>query len=264
MPDQFNGHIALDVRDSTPDWTPYSRRGARRRAERADRPLRRHRPGRLVAVRRADPHADHAAARRQRADLHAVAHDGALLADALLLPHRPQPPPERVRLHRRGRHRLPGRERPHPRENGTIAAGAARTTATTRTGSARTTTSRPRRTTPAAPKSQLAAAAGLRPLLRLPRRRDQPVVSDAGRGQPLDRPAVPARGRLPPLQGPRRPGAADAARQPAAAPSRPWFMWFCPGANHAPAPRRPGVGRQVQGPVRRRLRGVPRVGARRA
>ena len=23
MPDQFNGHIALDVRDSTPDWTPY-------------------------------------------------------------------------------------------------------------------------------------------------------------------------------------------------------------------------------------------------
>ena len=32
-------------------------------------------------------------------------------------------------------------------------------------------------------------------------------------------------------------------------PSKPWFMWFCPGANHAPAPRSAGIHRQVQGQV---------------
>ena len=44
-------------------------------------------------------------------------------------------------------------------------------------------------------------------------------------------------------------------------PDKPWYLWFCPGANHAPhhAPR--GLHRQVQGRVRRRLRGLPRVGA---
>ena len=46
----------------------------------------------------------------------------------------------------------------------------------------------------------------LRPLLRLHRRRDQPVVSRADRGQPLRRAAVPARGRLSLLQGHRRQG----------------------------------------------------------
>ena len=45
------------------------------------------------------------------------------------------------------------------------------------------------------------------------------------------------------------------------APKKPWYLWFCPGANHAPhhAPR--GVHRQVRRAVRRRLRGLPRVGA---
>ena len=66
---------------------------------------------------------------------------------------------------------------------------------------------------PGRPEVQLAAAAGLRSLLRLHRRRDQPVVSDARRGQPLDRPALHARRGLPPVQGPRRPGAADDPRQ---------------------------------------------------
>ena len=49
--------------------------------------------------------------------------------------------------------------------------------------------------------------------------------------------------------------------QKATNPSKPWFMWFCPGANHAPHHSPEGLRRQVQGQVRRRLRGVPRVGA---
>ena len=44
-------------------------------------------------------------------------------------------------------------------------------------------------------------------------------------------------------------------------PDKPWYLWFCPGANHAPHHAPAGVHRQVQGQVRRRLRGVPRVGA---
>ena len=44
-------------------------------------------------------------------------------------------------------------------------------------------------------------------------------------------------------------------------PDKPWYLWFCPGANHAPHHAPAGVHRQVQGQVRRRLRGLPRVGA---
>ena len=162
-----------------------------------------------------------------------MAHDGAVLAHALVHPHRPQPPPERHGVHRRGRDRLPGLERPPARARRHHRPGAARQRLEHLLG--RQGPQRPTRGgQPGRPEVQLAAAAGLRPLLRLPRRRDQPVVSDAGRGQPRDRAAVPARGGLPPLQGPRRPGDADAARQHSPRPSRPWFMWLCPGANHAP------------------------------
>ena len=44
----------------------------------------------------------------------------------------------------------------------------------------------------------------------------------------------------------------------AIAPDKPFFLYYCPGAAHAPAPRPEGVGRQVQGHVRHGLRGVPR------
>ncbi len=102
---------------------------------------------------------------------------------------------------------------------------------------------------------------GLRPLLRLHRRRDQPVVSRPRRGQPLHRPAVPARGRLPPVQGPRRPGAAVHPRLQAVRARQAVVPVVLPGRQPRPAPRAAGVHRQVQGQVRRRLRGLPRVGA---
>ena len=111
-----------------------------------------------------------------------------------------------MRLHHRGGQRLPRRARPHSRRSAPPSGRSCRTTAAARSGWARTTTS-PRRTSPpGASRKRVAAAEGLRPLLRLPRRRDQPVVSRPGRGQPLHRPAVLAGGGLSPLQGPRRPG----------------------------------------------------------
>ena len=36
-------------------------------------------------------------------------------------------------------------------------------------------------------------------------------------------------------------------------PDKPWYLWFCPGANHAPHHAPQGVHRQVQGCVRRRV-----------
>ena len=81
---EFKGEINLDMRDSKPDWDAFRADKAPEGAPNVlvvlydDTGLRR-----LVAVRRPDQDADAAAARGQRADVLAVAHDGALLADAL-------------------------------------------------------------------------------------------------------------------------------------------------------------------------------------
>ena len=83
----------------------------------------------------------------------------------------------------------------------------------------------------------------------------------AGRGQQVHRPALPARGRLPPVQGPGRPGAADDPRQQADRAGQAVVPVVLPGRQPRPAPRARGVHRQVQGRLRRRLRGLPRVGA---
>ena len=213
MPPPFKGKISVDVRDSVPDWEPYTPPRAPEGSPNIlivlydDTGLAAWEPfgGR-------HPDADAAAPGRQRPALHAVAHHRAVLADALVLPHRAQPPPERHGVHRRGRDRLPGLERASPQGVRHDRARPARQRLEHLLG--RQGPLRPAGGgQPGRPEVQLAAAAGLRPLLRLHRRRDQPVVSDAGRGQPLDRPAVHARGGLPPLQGPRRPGAADDPRQ---------------------------------------------------
>ena len=78
-------------------------------------------------------------------------------------------------------------------------------------------------------------ARGLRPLLRLHRRRDQQLVPDAGRGQPLRRPALPPRGRLPPVQGPGRQG--DLASSPTARPRRRRSPGTCGSARAPTTPR---------------------------
>ena len=115
-----------------------------------------------------------------------------------------------------------------PGANGHIPASCAtlarccRTTAGARSGSARTTTCRSSSSPSARPKTLLAAAEGLGPLLRLPRRRDQPVVPgpDVRQPQVIDQPYQPG-GGLSPLQGSGRPGDPDAqgraADQPVAA-----------------------------------------------
>ena len=163
-----------------------SRPGARGSAERPRRPLRRHGLRRLVALRRADRDADPAAPGRRRAHLRAVAHDRAVLAHALRVPHGPQPPPERLRLDLRDLDRLPGLQLAHPARERLDGDRAARRRLEHVLGRQEPQHPR-RRVDDGLVEEGLAARARLRPLLRLHRRRDEPVVSRPRRGQPLHR-----------------------------------------------------------------------------
>ena len=87
------------------------------------------------------------------------------------------------------------------------------------------------------------------------------MVSRPDRRQPLHRAAVHARGGLPPLEGPRRPGDPDDPRRQGERAVAAVVHVVLPGREPRAAPRAAGVHRQVQGQVRRRLRGLPRVGA---
>ena len=83
MTKPFKGKIALDIRDSTPDWEPYlapqraggctQRSGARvgRRRLRDD-----------GGVRRSGRDAEHAAHRRSRCEVRELPHDRAVFTDA--------------------------------------------------------------------------------------------------------------------------------------------------------------------------------------
>jgi hypothetical protein len=237
-----------------------ARQGAPGGAERAGGPLRRHRAGRLVAVRRPDQHADDAAAGRQRPHLLPVAHHRAVLADPLGVPDRAQPPPERVRLDLGDLHRVPRLQLPHPPRERHHGDGAARRRLEHLLGRQEPQHPR-RRLDDGLLQEGLAAGPGLRPLLRLHRRRDQPVVSGPGRGQPLHRPALWPRGRLPPLQGPGRQGAGAHPRRQAVRAGQALVPVVLPRRQPRPPPRPPGLHRQVQGPLRRRLRGPTASGS---
>ena len=115
MAKRFGGTINIDIKDSVPDWEPYTQPIAA--GGRAERALHRARRRGLLgdgAVRRADRDAEHQPDRRARPDLHELPHDGAVLADALVPADRPQPHDQRHGLHHRGRVGVPERERAHP------------------------------------------------------------------------------------------------------------------------------------------------------
>ena len=231
----FNGVINLDVRDSVADWGPYlAEEAPRGRAERADRALRRHGPGGVVAVRRADRDADDAAPRRQRPDLQPVAHDGAVLADALVLPDRPQPPPERVRADRRGRPGVPRPHGAHPDGERGAGRGACARRAGTRSGSARTTTSRSTSGRWAATKRNWPLARGFDRFYGF-------IGGETNQWYPdlvednhyVEQPYTPEEGyHLSKDLADKALGFIRDSKQ--SHPDKPWFLWFCPGANHAP------------------------------
>ena len=122
----------------------------------------------------------------------------------------------------------PVRERLHLR-------GARSSTATTPTASASGTSRPVRRCNLAAYKGRWPLGPGLRALLRLPRRRDQPVVSGPRPRQPPSRAAGDPGGGLPPRRrtSPTRRSSSSATRR-SIDPDKPFFMYLAPDAGHAP------------------------------
>ena len=210
-------------------------RGAPRLAERprcgvGRRGLRRH--GR---VRRPDRDADHAPHRRTRPALHELSHHGPVLADAFEPAQRAATRPATTwRASPRRRRDSPGSRRRIPFENGMIAEVLnERGWNTYAVGKWHLTPGDEIDAVVLA--GTLAAWPRLRALLRVPGRRDQPVVSGPGLRQPPDRSArlAPRTATTCPRTSPTRPSEfiRDAK---AVAPDKPWFMYFCPGAAHAP------------------------------
>ena len=239
-------------------------RAAAREGGRAERAL--HRAGRHRLrpdglLRQPDQDAEHRCAGRQRPALQQHAHHGAVLADALVHPDRAQPPLERDVLHHRRLHRLSRRQRQHPvRERLALGDPAAEGLQHLR---ARQVAPDARRSDLGGrPVRPLAAGPRLRALLRLPRRRHPPVLPGAGLRQPRVEPEkTPEEGYhlTEDLADKAISFIADAKQ---VAPNKPFFMYFCPGAGSRAAPRAEGMGRQVQGPVRRRLGRLPREDVR--
>ena len=177
MSEPFKGKINVDIRDSVPDWSPFEPPKAPEGAPN------------VVYVVLDDvgfsamgcyggpietPNIDRIAGDGRA--LHAVAYDGVVLADALVSADRAQPHAQRHGVHHRGASGFPNANGVIPPENGQIQeilgdAGLehvhGRQVASVPGG----------RDEPRLVAAQLADGPGLRALLRVPRRRDQPVVS---------------------------------------------------------------------------------------
>ena len=218
---------------------------------------RRHRLRQPRLLRQPDRDAELRRARRRRPALQQHAHHGALLAEPRLRRHRAQPPQQRHGLHHRVRHRLPRLQRHHAVRERHALRDAAR---------ARLQHLHGRQVAPDAEQPgdggralrPLAAGARLRALLRLPRRRHQPVVSRPRLRQPPGRAAGDPGGGLPPHARPHRQVDRVHRRRPADRPRQALLPAPLLRGDARAAPRAQGVGRQVRGQVRRRLAGLPR------
>ena len=190
--------------------------------------------GQLGLLRQPDRDAELRRAGRRRPALQQHAHHGAVLAEPFVHPHRPQPPQQRHGLHHRVRHRLPRLQRRHPVRERLPVRDAARARLQHLHG-------RQVAPDPEQPGDRrralrpLAAGARLRTLLRLPRRRHQPVVSRPGLRQPPGRAAGarPRRATTSPRTWSTRSiqFIADAKQID---PDKPFYLHLCFGATHAP------------------------------
>ena len=163
-----------------------------------------------------------------------VAHHGALLADPLDAAHRTQPPSHRQRVHHGGGQRLPRCARPHPGRVRDCRAGSpGRRLEHLLAGQE-----------PQRPRDGRLARARAASNGRSPRASTATTASSAARPTSGIRTWSKTTTSLTPPYTPEEgyhlsKDLADQALQmirdqKASNPSKPWFMWFCPGANHAP------------------------------
>ena len=195
MAEPFKGTINVDIRDSEPDWAPFEPPKAPDGAPNVlyivlddvgfsamscyGGPIETPNIDRIVDDGR---------------PLHAVPHDGAVLADPLVPADRPQPHAQQHGLHHRGGDRVPERERHDPARERDALRDPRRARLEHLHG--RQVAPLPdRRDEPRLDAAQLADRPRLRALVRVPRRRDEPVVSRPRLRQPSGRPAAHARTR---------------------------------------------------------------------
>ena len=111
----FRGTVNIDIKDSVPDWEPYRQPIAPEGAPSVlyivldDVGF-----SALGVVRRVDRDAEHQSNRRSRSAVHRFPHDGAVLADPFVSAHWPQSHDQRDGLHQRGVVGVPQRQRSHP------------------------------------------------------------------------------------------------------------------------------------------------------
>ena len=258
MAKPFKGKIALDIRDSTPDWEPYLPPKA---PEGAPNVLL-HRLGRRRLrddgrVRRSGRDAEHAAHRGRGREVRELPHDRAVLADARVAADRPQRDDQRHGDDRRVRSGFPGISTRIPFENGFISEVLAEHGYNTYcVGKWHLTPGE---------ECNLAAFKGRWPLGRGFERFYGWLGGETNNWYPdlvhdnhqIDPPAT-ARGRLPPRRRPVRQGDRVHPRREGHR-ARQAVLHVLRAAGRArAAPRADGVGRQVQGQVRPGLRGDPR------
>ncbi len=218
------------------------------RAECPAHPHRRRGLWRIVHVRRADSDAHDGSAGEGRVALHAVPHHGAVLTHARGAAHRAQSPQRRDGCHHGARHRLPRLQQPSAEERRDV-----RRDPQAERLQHRLVRQEPQRARlahePGGAVRPLADGAGLRVLLRIHRRRHEPVGPGALRRHQAHRAAARREGLFL-RQGhgrPRhRPHPHAARRRPAEA------VAAVLRAGHGPraASRAEGVDREVQGQVR--------------
>ena len=234
------------------------------RAERARHPHRRRRLRRVERIRRAVRDAECRTTRRGRPEVQPVPHHRTVRADAAGAAHRSQPPLGGHGQHHRDGDLGAGQQLASAEHEG--AAGDDAEAERLLDGPVRQVP-RGARLAVVADGSVRRVAVGrrrLRDVLRLHRRREQPVGAGAVRGHDSRRAAGDSRGGLPPHRGPRRsrdqldPVAEVADARQAV------LRVLRAGRDACPASRAQGVGRQVRREVRRRMGRATRADLRAA
>ena len=223
-----------------------------RRPERRRHPPRRHRVLPFRLLRLGPGHAQHRRAGRRRRPVLELPRHTALLADPGRAPDRAQPPHRGDAGHLQLRQRLPAHAGPHLRPRHHPGGGAAGPGVRHLRGGQVAPLPDGERLG-RRPLRPVAAAAGLRPLLRVPRGGDRPVLPRPGVRQPPHRAPGHPRGRLPPERGPGRQRHRVRPRL-RLHPSGPPVLHLPGLRRHArPPPGTRRVPRQMAGEIRRRV-----------
>ena len=238
---------------------------ARGRAEHPHRPDRRRRAGpadHASAARSAPPTLDRVSRRGHR--VQPLPHDGDVLADAGVAADRAQPSPRRQRPDRRAGQRLGRLLRAHPEEQRDWRPRCSSTTATAPRRSGKWHNTPAEETTAAGPFDNWPTGLGFEYFYGFLAGEASQYEPNLVRNTTMRAAAEDARGGLPPQRGPRRRRHRLAARAQGVRAGQAVLHVLGERLPARPAPHHEGVGRQVQGQVRRRLGRLPRAGVRSA